>query len=317
MKDFRKDEKDYFICEECGKTYKSIQQLSVHINKEHNGKDEYFVKWLKDEFDGKCKICGNEVKLTDRLYPYYKNCCCKECSNIYNYKQTEKACLKLYGIENVNKLEKFKEKGKQTKKERYGSENYNNQEKNKETCLKRYRVENVFQSEEKKIKIKQSTKIKYGTENNMQSEKGKEEFKESMLKNHGIEWPMQSREIHEKQQKSALLLKHFRDTNLWYRGSYELDFLEKYYTIFSDMINNKTIKYLFEEKLHYYFPDFFIPSLNLIVEIKNSHLLELQKNKIIAKEKATKEQGYNYILIVDKDYTKFQSFLVNHGTSNL
>ena len=33
------------------------------------------------------------------------------------------------------------EKIKQTKKEKYGDENYNNPEKNKKTCLERYGVE--------------------------------------------------------------------------------------------------------------------------------------------------------------------------------
>jgi hypothetical protein len=186
----------------------------------------------------------------------------------------------------------------------------------KQTCLEKYGVDNAFKSEEKKNKIKQSTKAKYGTENNMQSERGKEEFKQSMLKKYGVEYAQQNIEIHKKQQKSARKLNYFNDTNIYYRGSYELDFLEKYHDKL-DIINALTIKYMFENKQHYYFPDFYIPSLNLIVEIKNDHLAKYDKLKIEAKKKATIANGFNYIMIVDRDYSLFESFLTNHGTSNL
>jgi hypothetical protein len=72
------------------------------------------------------------------------------------------------------------------------------------------------------------------------------------------------------------------------------------------MINAKSIKYLFENKEHWYHPDFFIPSLNLVVEIKNSYLFKRDFLQIQAKEKATIASGFKYIIIVDKDYTEFK-----------
>jgi hypothetical protein len=278
----------------------------------------YFDKWLKDNNDGKCKICEKETQWSGGFKDTYKKTCGKiKCSKKWNNIRSKERCLELFGV--INNFQRFEciKKIKQTKKERYGYENYNNIEKHQQTCLKRYGVKNTFQSEEKKIKIKQTTKDKYGAENNMQSEKGKNEFKESMLKNHGIEWSMQSKEIHEKQQKSAKLLKYFKNTKLYYRGSYEEDFLDKYYSLFSNIINAKSIKYLFEEKQHVYHPDFYISSLNLIVEIKNSYLAKRDKLKIEAKEKATIANGFNYIIIIDKDYNMFKSFLINQGISNL
>jgi hypothetical protein len=116
MKSFRKNQEGKFVCEECERSYKNVQQLSAHINNTHNGKDNYFNKWLRDDNDGKCKICGNKVKLTERLFPYYKNCCCKECINIYNYKQTELGCLEKYKVKNYAMLDKCVQKIKKTKK---------------------------------------------------------------------------------------------------------------------------------------------------------------------------------------------------------
>lgn len=69
------------------------------------------------------------------------------------------------------------------------------------------------------------------------------------------------------------------------------------------------IKYKFNEKNKFYFPDFYIPSLNLIVEIKNSYLYNKDKDQIIAKEKATIASDFQYIIIIDKNYTQFETML--------
>jgi len=69
--------------------------------------------------------------------------------------------------------------------------------------------------------------------------------------------------------------------------------------------NAPRIKYIFKDKEHYYFPDFYIPQLNLIVECKNSHLVKRDKDKIDAKEKAAIANGFNYIMILDKNYNDF------------
>jgi hypothetical protein len=63
--------------------------------------------------------------------------------------------------------------------------------------------------------------------------------------------------------------------------------------------------------------DFYIPSLNLIVEIKNSHLAEINKEGIEAKKQATIAAGFNYIMIIDKDYTVFELFLTSQGITKL
>lgn len=45
--------------------------------------------------------------------------------------------------------------------------------------------------------------------------------------------------------------------------------------------------------------------MNLVVEIKNSYLLSIDKNKIQAKESSAISNGYNYCIIVNKDYKEF------------
>lgn len=53
-----------------------------------------------------------------------------------------------YGVNNVSKIAEIIQKGKQTKLERYGDENYNNREKSNQTNIERYGVANYSQSDE-------------------------------------------------------------------------------------------------------------------------------------------------------------------------
>jgi uncharacterized C2H2 Zn-finger protein len=179
----------------------------------------------------------------------------------------------------------------------------------------------------KLTKIKKNTKIeKYGDENYVNPEKAKKtnldiwgctctlynrdinkKVRNTILKNLGCEYPMQNKQLFESAQKKAFWSKEYKGIN--YRGSYELDFLEKYQKIFPNIINGPTIRYQYKGKNKIYYPDFLIPSLNLIIEIKNSYLYQRDIEKIKEKEKATIANGFNYILVIDKNYDKLQNIL--------
>lgn len=111
-----------------------------------------------------------------------------------------------------------------------------------------------------------------------------------------------------------------------YTGSYELDFLQFLDKDMEfdpeDIISPSphTFYYMFENEKHFYIPDFFIVSLNLEVEIKdggdnpNRHpkIIEVDKKKELAKDLMMQSNKglFNYIKIVNKDYTKFGRYLV-------
>lgn len=56
----------------------------------------------------------------------------------------------------------------------------------------------------------------------------------------------------------------------------------------------KPIKYKFEGKTKNYHPDIFIVSENKIIEVKSSYTFKADKDKNLAKQKACKEQGYDF-----------------------
>jgi hypothetical protein len=150
--------------------------------------------------------------------------------------------------------------------------------------------------------IKQTLFRKFKVKNVYQLKKVKEKKIQTYLKHFGVKHNMQNKECFEKQQKAAFNVNYYKNTNIYYRGSYEFDFLEKYLEKYPDIQNAPFIKYNFDNKEKIYYPDFLIASLNLIVECKNSYLVQKDKLKLEAKEKATIASGFKYIMIVDKNY---------------
>jgi hypothetical protein len=367
MKSPRKNQNNKFICEECDRAFIKLDGLSKHISLVHCTKQEYYDKYLKDENEDICPVCGNKNPYLNRWDRGYKKTCSIKCENILRRVSIKKSCFKIYGDENYNNSEKrnetnikkfgnkcpiqnieIKEKSKQTclkkfgvenpfqsseiqrrgrktKKEKYGDEFYIDREKSKKTCLEKYGVEHPSQNDEIFQKIKRSTKEttgyecnfqnrklmndsmmkKYGVKNVMQTELTQNNHKKTMLKKYGVEYSMQNIEIFTKAFKTRISLKQFKDTDIWYQGSYELDFLEKYYEKFPEIRRAPSIHYRFNKKEKVYHPDFYIPSLNLIIEIKNSYLVKHFRYLCNLKKKATIANGFNFIMIVNKKYNKF------------
>ena len=285
MKQFRKNSKGFFICEECRKIFKTKKNLGVHIGMVHNQK-EYYDNWLKELGDNICKICGKKTKFY-KLSRGYNLTCSSKCTfkcrgkNITKevVEKRKQTSLKKYKVDNPSKSKEIKEKIKQIYSLRTKEEKEQILRKRKNTCIKKYGVENSYQAEICKEKIKQT-----------------------LLKNYKVKHPLQNKKIFEKQQKSALKIQKFKNTNLYYQGSYELDFLEKYYDRFPNIQRAPSIKYIFQGKNKIYFPDFYIPSLKLIIECKNSYLAKMDKDEIYAKKKATIDNSFKYIMLVDKNY---------------
>jgi hypothetical protein len=171
----------------------------------------------------------------------------------------------------------------------------------KEVCLLNYGVNNISKLEEIKKKKEETCLKNYGVKAGFADVKKRNK---TNIERFGFENPNQNKEIHEKGQKTRLYFHKFKDTNIWYQGSFELDFLEIYFYKYPDMLRGPSIKYKFNGKNKVYHSDFYIPSLNLVIECKNSYLAKKDEKQIEAKEKATIANGFNYIMILDKNYSE-------------
>ena len=208
------------------------------------------------------------------------------CKNVFQNEgikgKIKDSLLKKYGVDSFTKTDEYIIKTKKTKKDKYNDENFVNVNKIKKTCLDKYGVDSYMKTEEfrkasKKYTAKHKKEMisnsiltnikKYGCENVFQNEEIKDKIKQTNLERYGVEHPAQNENIHTKQQKTAFKIHQYKDTELFYRGSYEKDFLDKYYDkikiekAISERYNYKNVKRV-------YFPDFYLPDFNLVIEIK-------------------------------------------------
>ena len=84
--------------------------------------------------------------------------------------------------------------------------------------------------------------------------------------------------------------------------------MDKYYTKLN-IKKGPTIKYNLEGATKAYYSDFYYEKLNLIIEIKSDRWYYKDLIKNLAKQAACREQGYNYIFIINKDYTVLDNMI--------
>lgn len=159
-------------------------------------------------------------------------------------------------------------------------------------------------------------------------EKYKEEFRKRMIGKYGKVSLLNDPE----QQKKMLANRRISGVYLWsdhvhetpYTGSYEQNFLE-----FLDHVLNfdpedvigpspHTYYYVYENEKHFYIPDFFIPSLNLEIEVKDGGDNPNTHQKIQAVDKVKEKlkdqvmisnNVFNYIKIINKDNQRIIKYL--------
>lgn len=197
-------------------------------------------------------------------------------------------CLEKYEVEYVSQLEQVKEKTRSTCLEKYSVENPSQcleiQEKMRTTCLENYRIEYVFQSEE-----------------------FKEKRKNTMIERYGVEHPAQSEEIFKKILNNGYKKKLVNTPNgeSIYLQGYEpqaYNILLQIYKEEEIITDNKLKPEIWwnddEGKRHRYFPDFYIPKENLVIEIKSSWTFQKDKKKIKKTQEQSIKLGYKFELWV-------------------
>ena len=158
--------------------------------------------------------------------------------------------------------------------------------------------------------------------------KYKEERDRRMMKVYGKKYVTDDMDF----QKKMLANRRISGTYQWrdgkefgYVGSYERDFLRfldqelKWQSSDLFVPSPHTYKYKYKDKDHFYIPDFFIPSLNLEIEIKDDgsakKIGEDTRNKEKLKDELMKSKvnTLNYLKIINKDYSEFKKLLQNEG----
>lgn len=260
------------------------------------------------EFISQSKQIQEKIKLTNlKKYGFEW-----ALSNKDVIEKRNKTNLEKYGCEIVSNNKDVKNKIKQTNLEKYGTEYPLESSliinKIKQTNLKKYGFENPFEREDVKDKIKQTNLKKYGCENPNQNIEIRNKIKQTNLDRYGYENPLQNSNVYNKMIKSSFIIKKYKDSELNYQASYELDFLNKYFKKLK-IENCISIKYELNNIKKVYYPDFYLPDYNLIVEIKSSMWYYKHIERNLAKQKQCLNNGYNFIFIINKNYNEFEKIL--------
>jgi hypothetical protein len=198
---------------------------------------------------------------------------CNKCS----YEKVKANNMKKYGVENTLELECVKNSRQETLKSKYG-------------------IDNISKISQDKVRMTKYTR--YGDMNYNNRELAKKTVKDR----YGVDNALQNGFIFKKQQLSGFLCKRYND-NLYYRGSYELDFIKYCEANYIQVENGPSIKYKYDGMDKIYHSDFYLPEYDLICEIKSNYYYNLYIDKNNIKKEACLERGYKFIFIIDKDYS--------------
>ena len=255
--------------------------------------------------------CNNVVNKTFRRLIDNGGCYCIKCCKNNSFYKIRNTCLEKYGVEHYFQDKDVIEKRKQTCLEKYGVE-YSLQfkefiNKRKQTCLDKYGFENPNQSKKIMEKRKKTNLKKYGVEHSLASQEVRSKIKKTMLDKYGVEHALQNVDIVNNMSKKSYLAKTYTlpsGKQINYQGYEHFALNEIINNIDENDIvtgckNVPKIRYNDEnEKLHYHFVDIFIKSENKCIEVKSTWTFKKNKDKVLLKQKAAKELGYEYDLWV-------------------
>jgi hypothetical protein len=217
------------------------------------GDYEKFNQRLRVKF--RCK-CGKEETKRFEMLNQNRLPYCKECSAFVVEERKRKYFLEKYGVDNPSKLPEVLEKIKET-----GLRNYGDHPKRTKEVQEKW-METCFQ--------------KYGGH------------------------PNQNPDIQEKLEKSSYRFKNYtlpsgkivRIQGYEDKALYTLLKSYKEEDIILGRKNIPRIEYFIDDTKHIYYPDFFIPKENKIIEVKSEWTCKLKRSYVEEKAEATARAGY-------------------------
>jgi hypothetical protein len=281
----------------------------------------------------KCPYCSNKLAFHKMNLGYYSTCQSKECVTkhriVTNKESTKKinwneslqkqkaTCLERYGAEhNWCNGTTSRESYYKTMEETYGSRSplqvHAIKQRQESTTLSRHGRIGFLHSPKMLATLIERFPDAYNDitkrANVMTSKKGHDIWETAVMAHYGVNNPMQVKEIFEKQQKNGFVLKEYKESGVFYRGTFEYDFLCEFFNTIT--IEDPAITPTYQENGidKKYFPDFYIPSKNLIVEIKSSYYFNRDREQIISKAIAVMKLGYEFMIIIDKEYKYFKKY---------
>lgn len=267
----------------------------------------------------KCPVCGNNITKFYRFCKGYVDHCSKKCGFKTRTNSFWNTCLEKYGVKSHMKVEHLKVKYKSALKEKYDVENVfqlkSVKEKICKTTLKKYDVKHISLTKEFQIKRKNTIFKKYGTTYPPYTLESNYKRKLTCLEKYGVEHPMHVAEIAEKNfiknkkppKWHTYTLPSGKNIRIQGYEHWALDILLQTYKE-NDIVTRKTdiekyigkIWYLHNGVMRRYYPDFYIISKRLIIEVKSEWLATQDIEKIKLKKEAASSNFQFEFMIFNK-----------------
>ena len=284
------------ICENCGKPIEFLGKPSRMWKTYCSNQCRYSLNRLNKYKQTCLEKYGVEYAQQSNEVKDKAKQTCLEKYGVEHYTNREKSkqtCLEKYGVESnlnipeikekckesrIKNKDKIKEKSKQTCLEKYGVEfslqSKQVREKSKQTCLEKYGVEFSAQADVVKEKIKQTCLERYGLTNGGGSKQSLEKIKQTCLERYGVEYSSQVPEIKIKI-KNALSSKIVQDkinntkrkNNTFNTSKLEENLYKEIKSIYPSVIRQYN-----KDKRYPYNCDFYIPELDMFIELQGTWL---------------------------------------------
>jgi hypothetical protein len=243
--------------------------------------------------------------------------------------------LEKYGDENYNNPNKMLETKSDKYGENWGKEWYKNMsnemkknfgvehplqtqvflDKLNKTNLDKYGFKWNMQNESIRQNYNNSIKEKYGVDNISQLEEIKQKKKDTSLKNFGVTHHLKDYDLFQKHLIAQYKIKKYKDTNLYYQGSYEYFFLDKMggLNLLHEVTNGNSYEFEWGGESHTYHTDFFFRGENIEIKSgwtynKNGKDIDLENfNK--TKWKSVINSGDKIKILINK--YAIESFVLN------
>lgn len=262
------------VCKITNKSFTTARGFLNHLRALNISSKEYYDKFCRKNDEGIC-YCGNPTSYHGFLYKTFCSTVCKNKSEQHRKSVSEKF------IKNPKALESFREKKK--------SLNIDYQkviEKRRETISKRCQMlgisEYEYYSEHSKKAFKSISEEKL-TERTLKAMETKEKNNTFGLKSGYKKYPFFDEFVSLQGYEPIVLDSLIQDFNL---GKNDI------------MIGKSKIPTIEYGNNKMYFPDFYLPNCNLLIEVKSKYTYESHKDIVLQKCNASLDSGYSIALVI-------------------
>lgn len=283
------------ICPLCNKSHDTLRKISKHIQAKHNLIPKDVLFGLYPDIFKDCGFCGVKIKhyKTDSQSRKF---CCEECETSWRKSRKQSPETIAKRIKNTDQTKKENNR-QNTMMEKYGNVFHfpDEEDRRNKLSISHRGKKHTTEHHQKVIESKRNN----GTILHTQSTKQK--ISNSLLAyynnddiDHCVTIPNAG--------SGGRGYKNGTYNSIYYRSSYELKFLKlcEKYSIIVESASTKEfrIRYKIEGKKKYYYPDFYLPEYDVVVEIKPIGMLNVSNNmeKIDAGCKL-----YNFWLVTEEE----------------